>query len=111
MLNIYYMKKLLEFSDFIEDSELSPLEQAEIRNWIKKYEKYFNFHNSGNFLDSVDEITNDALNQLGIDKSKKDAVQDYISDLYSLSDGLSVVMAPGMEFQYTGIDQVQRFQY
>lgn len=111
MLNIYYMRKILEFSDFIEDSELSQPEQAEIRNWIKKYEKYFNFHNSGNFLDSVDQITDDALNQLGIDKSKRDDVKDYISNLYSLSDGLSVVMAPGPEFQYTNIDQVQRFQY
>jgi hypothetical protein len=39
------MKKILEFSDFIEDSEISPEEQAEIRNWVKKYEKYYNFHN------------------------------------------------------------------
>jgi hypothetical protein len=48
---------------------------------------------------------------LNIDKSKKQAVSDYLSDLYSLSDGLSVVMAPGLEFQSTDIDQVQRFQY
>lgn len=105
------MKKLLEFSDFIENSELSQMEQSEIKEWIKKYEKYFNFHNSGNFLDSVDQITDDALTQLGIDKSKRNAVKDYISDLYSLSDGLSVIMAPGPEFNYNNIDQVQRFQY
>jgi len=105
------MKKILEFSDFIEDSEISPEEQAEIRNWVKKYEKYYNFHNSGTFFDSVDSITDDAIAQLNIDKSKKQAVKDYLSDLYSLSDGLSVVMAPGPEFQSTDIDQVQRFQY
>lgn len=105
------MKKILEFSDFIEDSEIPQALQAEIKDWLKKYEKYFNFHNSGSFLDSIDEVTDDAMSQLGIDKSKRDAVKDYISDLYTLSDGLSVVMAPGPEFQYTGIDQVQRFQY
>jgi hypothetical protein len=51
------------------------------------------------------------VEQLGLDKSKTDAVQDYLESLYTLADGLSVVMSPGPEFQYTNIDQVQRFQY
>lgn len=95
----------------MDDLDLNPEQQAEIRNWLKKYEKYFNFHDSGNFMNSVDQITNDALNQLGIDKSKKDEVQSYIESIYDLSDGISVIMAPNPEINYNGIDQVQRFQY
>jgi hypothetical protein len=105
------MKKILEFSDYLDILDLNPEEQAEIRNWLKKYEKYFNFHDSGNFMDSVDQITDDALNQLGIDKSKRDEVQSYIESIYDLSDGISVIMAPNPEINYNGIDQVQRFQY
>ena len=104
------MKKILEYSDFLEDLSLTPEEQAEIKNWVKKYERYFNFHDSGNFLMSVDQITDDAVKQLGINPSKKDDVQDYINSLYDLSDGLSVVMAPAPQFQQTGIDQLTRFQ-
>ncbi len=103
--------KILEYADFMDTLDLTEMEKAQIKNWIQKYEKYFSFHNTGTFLDSIDEITNDCVNQLGIDKSKKDQVQDYLQSLYTLSDGLSVVMAPGPEMQYTGIDQVQRFQY
>lgn len=105
------MKKILEYSDYLEDLSLSMEEQAEIRNWVKKYERYFNFHDSGNFFSSVDQITNDAIKQLGIDPSKKDDVQDYINSLYDLSDGLSVVMTPDPQLQQTGIDQLTRFQY
>jgi hypothetical protein len=75
------------------------------------YEKYFNFHDSGNFMDSIDQITKDALEQLNIDKSKSDEVQDYIQSLYDLSDGISVIMAPNKELNLNDIDQVQRFQY
>jgi hypothetical protein len=106
------MKKILEFDDFLEsDLELDEAQKGMLRDWITKYEKYFNFHDSGSFIDSIDDITNDAIAQLGIDKSKHDAVQDYLESLYDLSDGISVIMAPGIEFQYTNIDQVQRFQY
>jgi hypothetical protein len=106
------MKKILEFEDYLEaDLELDEAQKAMLKNWVKKYEKYFNFHNSGSFIDSIDDITKDAVEQLGIDKSKSDAVKDYLESLYDLSDGISVIMAPGMEFQYTNIDQVQRFQY
>ncbi len=106
------MKLIVEFDDYLEDDlELDEPQKAMIRNWIQKYEKYFNFHDSGNFADSIEEITKDCVEQLGIDKSKSDAVQDYLESLYTLADGLSVVMAPGPELQYTNIDQVQRFQY
>jgi hypothetical protein len=105
------MKHVLILEDFMDELDLSQEEKMEIKDWVRKYEKYFNFHDTGNFLDSIDQITNDCLNQLGIDKSKKSQVQDYLQSLYTLSDGLSVIMAPGPEFEYTQIDQVQRFNY
>jgi hypothetical protein len=108
------MKKLMEFDDFSDsgdDLDLNELEREQIKTWIQKYEKYFNFHDSGNFMDSIDQITKDALEQLDIDKSKSDEVQDYIQSLYDLSDGISVIMAPNKELNLNDIDQVQRFQY
>lgn len=104
----------MEFEDFSgtgDDLDLNELERAQIRTWIQKYEKYFNFHDSGNFMDSIDQITKDAIEQLDIDKSKSDQVQDYIQSLYDLSDGISVIMAPNKELNLNDIDQVQRFQY
>jgi hypothetical protein len=106
-----FMRKILEYSDYIENFSLSPAEQSEIRNWVKKYERYFNFHDTGNFFSSADQITDDVIKQLDIDPSKKDDVQSYINSLYDLSDGLSVVMSPDPQFQETGIDQLTRFQY
>lgn len=100
-----------DFSDSGDDLDLNELEREQIKTWIQKYEKYFNFHDSGNFMDSIDQITKDALEQLDIDKSKSDEVQDYIQSLYDLSDGISVIMAPNKELNLNDIDQVQRFQY
>jgi nucleoid-associated protein YejK len=101
--------KILEFEDYSEIIKIS--DKNRIKEWIKKYEKYFNFHNNSNFSDSIDEITQDCLDQLGFDEKKKESVKTYLESLYDLSDGLSVVMAPDPQFQYTNIDQVQRFQY
>jgi hypothetical protein len=108
------MEKLMEFDDFSDSGDilgLNDMEREQIKTWIQKYEKYFNFHDSGNFMDSIDQITKDALEQLDIDKSKSDEVQDYIQGLYDLSDGISVIMAPNKELNLNDIDQVQRFQY
>ena len=104
----------MEFDDFSDSGDilgLNDMEREQIKTWIQKYEKYFNFHDSGNFMDSIDQITKDALEQLNIDKSKSDEVQDYIQSLYDLSDGISVIMAPNKELNLNDIDQVQRFQY
>ncbi len=104
----------MEFDDFSDSGDilgLNDMEREQIKTWIQKYEKYFNFHDSGNFMDSIDQITKDALEQLDIDKSKSDDVQDYIQSLYDLSDGISVIMAPNKELNLNDIDQVQRFQY
>jgi hypothetical protein len=108
------MEKLMEFDDFSDSGDilgLNDMEREQIKTWIQKYEKYFNFHDSGNFMDSIDQITKDALEQLDIDKSKSGEVQDYIQSLYDLSDGISVIMAPNKELNLNDIDQVQRFQY
>ena len=101
--------KILEFELYSKDIEVR--DQNRIKEWVKKYEKYFNFHNSSNFADSIDQITQDCLDQLGFEENKKESVKSYLESLYDLSDGLSVVMAPTPEFQYNNIDQVQRFQY
>ncbi len=104
----------MEFDDFSDSGDilgLNDMEREQIKTWIQKYEKYFNFHDSGNFMDSIDQITKDALEQLDIDKSKSGEVQDYIQSLYDLSDGISVIMAPNKELNLNDIDQVQRFQY
>ena len=104
----------MEFDDFSDSGDildLNDMAREQIKAWIQKYEKYFNFHDSGNFMDSIDQITKDALEQLNIDKSKSDEVQDYIQSLYDLSDGISVIMAPNKELNLNDIDQVQRFQY
>lgn len=106
------MRRIKLFEDFMEDDlELSDMQKDQIREWLKKYEKYFNFQDTGNFFDSVDQITKDCVSQLGFDKSKTGVVQDYIESLQGLSDGLSFVMSPGPELQYNTIDQVVRFQY
>lgn len=106
------MRRIKLFEDFMEDDlELTDMQKDEIREWLKKYEKYFNFHNTGSFLDSIDQVSKDCVKQLGYPSSKTQVVQDYIEGLQSLSDGLSFVMSPGPELQYTGIDQLTRFQY
>ena len=83
--------------------------QIKCNQLYNKVSHYLEMFKTENNL--IDDINNDAIAQLGIDKSKHDAVQDYLESLYDLSDGISVIMAPGIEFQYTNIDQVQRFQY
>ena len=106
------MRRIKLFEDFMEDDlELTDMDKDQIREWLKKYEKYFNFHDTGAFLSSIDQVTKDCVAQLGFDKSKTEVVQDYIESLQDLSDGLSFVMSPGPELQYTTIDQVTRFQY
>ena len=104
--------RILEFLEYQEsNSSLSESEMGLIKEWVKKYEKYFNLYDTHEFEGSVQELTDDCLNQLEIDSKKGEMVKSYLESLYKLSDGLSVVMAPDAQFQYTNIDQVQRFQY
>jgi len=102
------MSIILEFSEF-EDAGLSESEMNLIKDWVKKYEKYFNFHDTENFESSIDQLAADVIDQTGIDKSKTNDVIEYLEELCLLSDGISVVMAPDAQFQSRDIDQLTRF--
>lgn len=104
------MKKILEFDDFIDNLSLSAEEQAEIKNFMQKYSKYSEFHDDGQFADSVDDITDDVMRQFNFPAAKRQDVQNYLSSLQDLSDGLSVIMEPSKELIYrTQPDEVQSF--
>ena len=104
------MKIILEIEDYLE-GDLTVPEMQSIKEWVRKYEKYYNFHNSGDFSSLIEEFTDDCIKNLEYPESKREDVAEYLQTLYNLSDGLSVVMAPDAQFQYNTIDQVQRFQY
>ena len=55
------MKRILEFDDFVSNLSLSEIEQAEIKDFVKKYEKYMSFHDAGEFNKSLDDIVNDVI--------------------------------------------------
>ena len=104
------MKKILEFDDFIDNLSLTAEEQAEIKNFMQKYSKYSEFHDDGQFADSVDDITDDVMRQFNFPAAKRQDVQNYLSSLQDLSDGLSVIIEPDKEFIYrTQPDGVQSF--
>jgi hypothetical protein len=104
------MKPVLVYEDFINDLSLTAEEQAEIKSFMQKYSKYSEFHDDGQFVDSVDDITNDVMRQLNFPEEKRQDVKDYLSSLQDLSDGLSVIMEPDKEFIYrTQPDGTQSF--
>ena len=104
------MRKILEFDDFVSNLSLSEVEQAEIKDFVKKYEKYMSFHDTGEFEKSLDDIVNDVMNQFNFPPAKKDDVKNFIQGLQTLSDGISVIMSPGPQFIYrTNPDMTQTF--
>jgi hypothetical protein len=104
------MNSVLLYEDFINDLSLTGEEQAEIRSFMQKYSKYSEFHDDGQFADSVDDITDDVMRQFNFPEGKRQDVQNYLSSLQDLSDGLSVIMEPDKEFIYrTQPDGVQSF--
>ena len=104
------MKPVLLYEDFIDDLSLTAEEQAEIKNFMKKYSKYSEFHDDGQFADSVDDITDDVMRQFNFPEAKRQDVKDYLSSLQDLSDGLSTIMEPSKELIYrTQPDEVQSF--
>ena len=104
------MKPILLYEDFIDDLSLTAEEQEEIKNFMKKYSKYSEFHDDGQFADSVDDITDDVMRQFNFPEAKRQDVQDYLSSLQDLSDGLSTIMEPSKELIYrTQPDEVQSF--
>jgi hypothetical protein len=104
------MKSVLLYEDFINDLSLTPEEQDEIREFMKKYSKYSEFHDDEQFADSVDDITNDVMSRFNFPEAKRQDIKNYLSSLQDLSDGLSVIMEPGKELIYrTQPDNVQSF--
>jgi len=104
------MKSILLYEDFIDDLSLTAEEQEKIKNFMKKYSKYSEFHDDGQFADSVDDITDDVMRQFNFPEAKRQDVQDYLSSLQDLSDGLSTIMEPSKELIYrTQPDEVQSF--
>jgi hypothetical protein len=92
---------------------LNDSEKLGVKKFVEKYEKYWNFQDSENFEESIEEIAIDACSKIGIPIERSEDVKNYLRELYDLSDGegLSFVLSPGPTFQYTQPDQVQRLQY
>ena len=71
-----------------------------------------NFHDTGEFESSLEEITNDVMTHFNFPATKKQDVQNFIQSLQTLSDGISVIMSPGPEIIYrTEPDMVQTIVY
>lgn len=102
--------KILEFQRYTS-GDLDPGEEDRIKEWVKKYEKYFNFQDSENFDSSLNTFVDDLLGNVNIPINKRESVKKYLEDMYDVSDGMTLIMSPTPEINYTGIDQVQRFQY
>jgi hypothetical protein len=102
--------KILEF-EYYGSENLTPSEEVRVKDWVKKYEKYFNFQDSENFENSLNTFVEDLLDNVNINPSKKESIKRYMQDMYNLSDGMTLIMSPYPELNYNGIDQVQRFQY
>ena len=85
-------------------------EKKEVKEFLEKYEKYHNFQDSENFEETLLSISSTICKKIGIEMEKCEEIEDYIRELYDLSDGegLSFVLSPGPTFQYTQADQVQR---
>ena len=81
-----------------------------ISEFIRKYEKYMNLYNGDRSDDFLDVVVKDIVENTDVDSTSSD-IKDFILDSLQLSEGISIVMAPNAQFQYTDIDQVQRFQY
>lgn len=102
------MLLITEFDDFMSDLSLSQPDQAMIRNFVKKYEKYFKFHDPAEFENSLGKIVDDVMNTYKFPAEKKDDIRNYISSLHDLSDGISVIMSPNPQTIYrTQPDMVQ----
>lgn len=81
-----------------------------ISEFIRKYEKYMNLYNGDLSDDFLDVVVKDIVENVDVDSTPSD-IRNFILDSLQLSEGISIVMAPNAQFQYTDIDQVQRFQY
>jgi hypothetical protein len=105
------MKKIEDFYEHSENLDLTESEKCGISETVRKYEKYCNLYDTKNFNESIDYIVNDISNKLGIISAKKKGLKSHLLEIYSLSEGLSIVMAPWPMIQSNVIDQVQHLQY
>jgi hypothetical protein len=106
------MKRILEFDDFVSNLSLSKVEQDEIKDFVSEYEKDMEFHDAGQFDDSIEDLTNDVMTHFNFPATKKEDVQNFIQSLQTLSDELSVIMSPGPEVIYrTNPDMTQTIVY
>lgn len=101
------MKYIKEYSDYLLNLELSPLEQSEIDNWISQNEKSFQFTDDAQLGSSMSSIIQNLMQDLGIAADKKSAVESYVSDKMQIQDDEMVpvfVMSPYAQFQYANFD-------
>jgi len=94
------MMLIKEFDDFMSDLSLSEPEQAMIRDFVRKYEKYFKFHDPSEFESSIGKIVDDVMQQFSFPPEKRQDVENYITGLHDMSDGLSVIMSPDPQLIY-----------
>jgi hypothetical protein len=108
------MKHFKEYSDYLLDLQLSPLEQSEINNWISQNEKSFQFSDDAQLSQSMTSIIQNLMQDLGISADKKSAVESYVSDRMQIQDDESVpvlTMSPYASFQYANfVDGLSRYE-
>lgn len=105
------MKKIEDFYEHSGHLDLTEYEKNRIAETVRKYEKYCNLYDTKNFNESLNFIVDDISNKLGIDNLKNESLRSHLVEIYSLSEGLSIVMAPWPMIQSNVIDQVQHFQF
>lgn len=106
------MKYILEIKEYFVNLEIDNLTRNRIREWVRKYEKYSNLYNNGDASGSLESIVDDVMERFSIHRDKKDAIRNYLAELYDISDGISVIMSPYPELVYTNNpDQVQKLYY
>lgn len=105
------MKKIEDFYEHSRNLDLTESEKCNISETVRKYEKYCNLYDTKNFKESLNYIVDDISNKLGIDKSKNESLKSHLTEIYSLSEGLSIVMAPWPMIQSNVTDQVQHLHY
>jgi len=105
------MQYLTEFTDYFVNIDIEPNLKGKIKEWLRKYESLADIHSSDKFPGSIEDIVTDVMDNFSIHKDKRDAIRNYLTELYSLSDGISVIMAPDPQMVYNQPDQVQHLYY
>jgi hypothetical protein len=108
------MKYIKEYTDYLLNLELSPLEQSEIDSWINRNEKSFQFTDDGQLGQSMSAIIQNLMQDLSIPADKKSAVESYVSDKMEIQDDESVpvmAMSPYSMLSYADFaDGLSRYE-